>query len=267
VNLMDVFLSEGILHLVLEFCPYNLEQIIRDKSILLRTFHVKTYMQMLFSGLDCLHRNYILHRDLKPANLLIGSDGHLKIADFGLARCYGSPNPMTAEVVSLWYRAPELLFGARLYGAAVDMWAAGCIMAETILRTALFPGDAANVNQLAKIFNVMGTPQESDWPGVTLLPNYVEFEPREPLDIKQLFLRGSTDGNQQPADYDLIMRLLQLNPNKRLTAGQALLHRYLHVEPLPCDPKDLPLPGGSNKRPGSATDITSGGADKKSRFL
>lgn len=207
---------------------------------------------------------------MKPANLLIGSDGRLKIADFGLARCYGSPNPMTAEVVSLWYRAPELLFGARLYGAAVDMWAAGCILAEVILRTAIFPGEATNVNQLAKIFNVMGTPQETDWPGVTLLPNYVEFEQREPLDLKPLFRSRGSDGNsqQQPLDYDLLTRLLQLNPNKRMTAGQALLHHYFHVDPLPCDPMDLPMPGGATKRPVSATEagVAVSAAEKKSRF-
>jgi cyclin-dependent kinase 7 len=112
VELVDVFLTNDVLCLVLEFCPFNLEDIIRDKNILLRTQHQKCYLKMLLQGVDCCHSQYILHRDLKPANILFSADGDLKIADFGLARTHSSPMKMTDEIATLWYRPPELLFGA-----------------------------------------------------------------------------------------------------------------------------------------------------------
>jgi cyclin-dependent kinase 7 len=159
IELFDVFAHKQNIHLVFEFMPFDLEKIIRDQSLVLSPAHIKCIMKMLFQGLDYMHSNFVLHRDLKPAyvaasypnnnnnntiatnidtllvsmgsNLLIGADGTLKITDFGLARVYGEPNRrLSSEVVTLWYRAPELLFGATAYGPAVDIWAAGCIFAE-----------------------------------------------------------------------------------------------------------------------------------------
>lgn len=126
LRLVDVFISEEqqsdrVLHLVIEFCSYDMEKIIRDKSILLHPQHTKKYMEMLLKGIEWCHSHFILHRDLKPANLLIGSDGRLKLADFGLARSFSSPERLTYEVVTMWYRSPELLFGATAYAGAVDV--------------------------------------------------------------------------------------------------------------------------------------------------
>eukprot|EP00981_Chlorochromonas_danica_P013643 scaffold6599_cov166-Ochromonas_danica.AAC.1 len=126
VDLKDVFISGGVLHMVMEFCPFDLLQVIQDKTIYLRSNHSKCYLKMILL-------------DLKPANLLIGNDGQLKLADFGLARNFGSPEAMTSEVVTRWYRAPELLFGAQYYSVGVDIWAVGCIFAEIVLRSPLFP--------------------------------------------------------------------------------------------------------------------------------
>lgn len=106
----------------------------------------------------------IYFQDLKPNNLLVNSEGILKLGDFGLAKFYGSPNRIyTHQVVTRWYRSPELLFGARIYGVGVDMWAVGCILAELLLRVPFLQGES-DLDQLTKIFQVLGTPTEETWP-------------------------------------------------------------------------------------------------------
>eukprot|EP01039_Chlorochromonas_danica_P003863 gene3864-4220_t len=240
VDLKDVFISGGVLHMVMEFCPFDLLQVIQDKTIYLRSNHSKCYLKMILLGIEHLHKNYILHRDLKPANLLIGNDGQLKLADFGLARNFGSPEAMTSEVVTRWYRAPELLFGAQYYSVGVDIWAVGCIFAEIVLRSPLFPGDT-DIEQLAKIFNVLGTPSPTTWLGVDMLPKYIEFEVRQPLNLGTLFGK-----NKQL--IDLLLRLLELNPSKRITATEALQHPYFSEAPEACSPGDLPVPAAVKAR-------------------
>lgn len=253
LSLVDVFISEEqqsdrVLHLVIEFCSYDLEKVIRDKSILLQAQHTKKYMEMLLNGIEWCHSHFILHRDLKPANLLIGGDGRLKLADFGLARSFSSPERLTHEVVTMWYRSPELLFGATAYAEAIDMWAVGVIFAELILRVPLFPGES-DLDQLGKVFNVLGTPitcvtsdvKPSDsgrvWENADLLPSYVEFEACDPLDLTQLF--GGTSGS---LTLNLLQSLLVFNPNKRATAVQCLKHAYFTTAPLPSTLDQLPRP-------------------------
>ena len=119
---------------------------------------VKSYTRQMMTGLAYCHSHRIIHRDLKPQNLLIDSLGHLKLADFGLARAFGVPaRSYTHEVITLWYRAPEILLGAPTYAIPVDIWSAGCIFAELVMRKALFPGDS-EIDELFRIFRVLGTP-------------------------------------------------------------------------------------------------------------
>lgn len=162
----------------------------------------------------------IFLKDLKPNNLLINSAGILKIGDFGLARYYGSPNRLyTHQVVTRWYRAPELLFGARNYGEGVDMFAVGCIIAELLLRGPLFPGDS-DLGQLAKIFEVLGTPNDNNWEDHRSLPDYCEFKPCVPIQLRDIFTAAPDDL------LEVIDKLLKLNPNERCGAKQALQMNY-----------------------------------------
>ncbi|KAG9877939.1 cell division control protein 2 serine/threonine protein kinase, partial [Aureobasidium melanogenum] len=139
---------------------------------------VKKFMHQLCAGIRYCHAHRILHRDLKPQNLLIDKEGNLKLADFGLARAFGVPlRTYTHEVVTLWYRAPEILLGGRQYSTGVDMWSVGCIFAEMATRKPLFPGDS-EIDEIFKIFRILGTPTEVDWPGVTSFPDFKPSFPK-----------------------------------------------------------------------------------------
>jgi cyclin-dependent kinase 7 len=209
IGLLDVFGHKSNISLIFDFMDADLEMIIKDRQILLPPPHVKAYSLMMLQGLEYLHTHWILHRDLKPNNLLINKQGILKIADFGLAKFYGSPNRiMTHQVVTRWYRCPELLFGARLYSTGVDIWAVGCIIAELMLRVPFLPGDS-DIGQLTKIFEVCGTPDEKVWPGVTRLPDYIEFKPLPCQLFKDIFSAAGDDMLQ------LLDSCFKLNPSAR----------------------------------------------------
>ncbi|XP_060071161.1 cyclin-dependent kinase 7-like, partial [Ylistrum balloti] len=135
IGLLDVFGHRSNVSLVFDFMETDLEIVIKDNEIVLTPGHIKSYILQTLKGLEYLHSHWILHRDLKPNNLLINQQGILKLGDFGLAKFYGSPTRIyTHQVVTRWYRCPELLFGARQYGTGVDMWAVGCILAELLRR-------------------------------------------------------------------------------------------------------------------------------------
>ncbi|XP_022725570.1 cyclin-dependent kinase D-1-like isoform X2 [Durio zibethinus] len=163
IELIDAFPHKGNLHLVFEFMETDLEAVIRDRNIFLSPADIKSYIQMTLKGLAFCHKKWVLHRDMKPNNLLIGPNGQLKLADFGLARIFGSPDrKFTHQVFARWYRAPELLFGTKQYGAGVDVWAAACIFAELLLRRPFLQG-TSDIDQLGKIFAAFGTPTSSQW--------------------------------------------------------------------------------------------------------
>lgn len=225
LKLYEAYTADDCIHMVLEFCPTDLERVINDKSIFLKGEHIQSYMAMAIAGVAFCHDNFVLHRDLKPSNLLIGLNGSIRVADFGLAKSYPTSGNMTPTVVTIWYRSPELLFGAKHYSAAVDVWAMGCIFAELMLRRPIFQANSdSNIEQLQKIFNVMGTPTLENWKNVELLPQFIEFEKRDPLILKELIVdkcRQSTEA------YDLLKKLLMLDPRQRCTMQESKEFNYI----------------------------------------
>lgn len=234
--LIEVFSSENHVNLVLQYCEFDLEKVILDKQPFKRG-DVQAYLQMTLRGIEACHDAWVLHRDLKPQNLLLDSNGVLKLGDFGLARLYAEEPAriMSSVVVTLWYRAPELLFGAQQYGTGVDMWSIGLIFAELMTRVPVLKG-TGEIDQLVKTFHLLGTPNEQDWPDCVLLPNYMEFTKTTPYPLNQIFQGESVEA------LDLLGRMLQLNPNKRPTAKEALEHPYFTGPNAvkPTHPSDLP---------------------------
>ncbi|KAF2472565.1 Pkinase-domain-containing protein [Lindgomyces ingoldianus] len=177
---------------------------------------VKKFMTQLCQGIRYCHAHRVLHRDLKPQNLLIDKEGNLKLADFGLARAFGVPlRTYTHEVVTLWYRAPEILLGGRQYSTGVDMWSVGCIFAEMCTRKPLFPGDS-EIDEIFKIFRILGTPTEGDWPGVTSFPDFKPSFPKwQRTDV------ANTVTTLDDLGLDLLEALLVYDPAGRISAKQA----------------------------------------------
>lgn len=242
IGLLDVFGHKSNVSLVFEFVDTDLEVIIKDSKIVLTPANIKSYMIQTLQGLEYLHMNWIMHRDLKPNNLLVNSHGILKVGDFGLAKFYGSPTRInTHQVVTRWYRAPELLYGARHYATGVDMWAVGCILAELLLRVPFLPGDT-DLNQLDKIFSVFGTPTEDLWPGVKLLPDYIQFKPYPSIPLREIFTAAGDDL------IDLAESLFNLYPLKRCTATEALKMPYFSNRPAPTEGLKLPMPSTVQKQ-------------------
>lgn len=179
VRLLDVIHNDKNLYLVFEYLNQDLKKLLDNHDAAgLDDSLVKSYLWQLLQGIAHCHTQRVLHRDLKPQNLLIDEEGNIKLADFGLARSISLPiRSYTHEVVTLWYRAPEILLGSSVYGPAVDIWAIGCIFAEMYTKKALFPGDS-EIDQLFRIFRTLGTPNETIWPGVTSLPDFKKTFPQ-----------------------------------------------------------------------------------------
>ncbi|ROT62100.1 putative cyclin-dependent kinase 10 [Penaeus vannamei] len=202
---------------------------------------IKTYQSLrVFKGLAYLHRKEIVHRDVKVSNLLLTNQGTIKIADFGLARELGYPmSPMTPQVVTLWYRAPELLFqvghvlgnglglGAKTQTTGVDMWAAGCILGELLLHKPLLPGKS-EIEQINLIINLLGTPNDNIWPDFSQLPAIENFtlKPQPYNNLKTKFPMLSSSGHR------LLNFLFMYDPKRRATAEECLESSYFKEHPL-----------------------------------
>lgn len=258
VGLIDVFGHKSSVSLVFEFMSTNLEDIIMDTNLVLSPANIKSMMLMTCLGIEYLHNNWILHRDLKPNNLLMDKQGNVKLHDFGLAKQYGSPNRVyTHQVVTRWYRCPELLFGAKNYGTGIDMWAVGCIFAELLLRVPFLQGES-DLGQLSKIFETLGTPTDEDWPGLRDLSDFVEFKKFPRIPLADIFSAAGDDL------LNLIESLFFYDPVKRVTGTECLKHKYFSNRPAPTPPNLLPHPGSGNSQ---SDDIVSNGSHSLKRKL
>eukprot|EP01135_Chromosphaera_perkinsii_P002979 Nk52_evm1s232 gene=Nk52_evmTU1s232 len=235
IGLLDVFgKRKANVNLVFEFMDTDLEILIKEKSIIFKAADIKRIILMTLQGIEYLHDNWVLHRDLKPNNLLVGVDGTVKITDFGLARTFGSPDRLySSQVVTRWYRSPELLLGAKNYGTGVDIWAVGCIFAELMLRNPFLPGES-DLDQLNKIFSALGTPTFAQWPGMKKLPDYVQFQEYPAVPFSQIFTAASHDAIR------LIGTMFEFDPCNRCTASEALKSDYFRNKPYAAPPQHLP---------------------------
>jgi len=238
VRLYDVILTDQKLTLVFEFLDQDLKKYLDsfgDNGLDART--TKSFLRQLLQGICHCHENRVLHRDLKPQNLLINREGELKLADFGLARSFGIPvRSYTHEVVTLWYRSPEVLLGSRHYSTPIDLWSVGCIFAEIASGRPLFPG-RNDKDQLLRIFKVLGTPTLDDWPGMAELPqyqqNYTVYKRQSLGKIVPLNQKG----------IDLLEEFLHYDPEKRVTAEKAIEHPYFKEDDGEATDEKLPETG------------------------
>jgi len=232
VTLQDTFFaSGGDVFMVFDYMESDLAGVLHT-PVVFTVAHVKCLLSQILDALRVLHSKSIMHRDCKASNLLLNGRGNVKLCDFGLATNYRTRDRFGCNVVTLWYRAPELLLGDERYGPSVDMWSAGVIFGELALRRHMFPG-RNDQHQLQLIFEGCGVPNDDVWPGVTALPNW------RPYGRVASQLRALTESVLPPDGVDLLCELLSLNPAVRPSAAQALQHPYFHNEPK-CVPSELP---------------------------
>ncbi|XP_030055956.1 cyclin-dependent kinase 14 isoform X2 [Microcaecilia unicolor] len=225
VLLHDIIHTKETLTLVFEYVHTDLCQYMDKHPGGLHPDNVKLFLFQLLRGLSYIHQRYILHRDLKPQNLLISDTGELKLADFGLARAKSVPShTYSNEVVTLWYRPPDVLLGSTEYSTCLDMWGVGCIFVEMIQGVAAFPGMKDIQDQLERIFLILGTPNEDTWPGVHSLPHFKpeRFMQYGSKNLRQAWNKLSYVNHAE----DLASKLLQCFPKNRLSAQAALNHDY-----------------------------------------
>lgn len=232
---------KGSIFLVFDFCEHDLAGLLSNTHVKFTLSEIKKVMQMLLNGLYYIHRNKILHRDMKAANVLITRDGVLKLADFGLARAFSlaknsQPNRYTNRVVTLWYRPPELLLGERIYGPPIDLWGAGCIMAEMWTRSPIMQGNTEQ-HQLTLISQLCGSITPEVWPNVDKYELYQKLElpkgqKRKVKDRLKAYVKDAYA-------LDLIDKLLVLDPAQRIDSDDALNHDFFWSDPMPSDLKNM----------------------------
>ncbi|KAI8074119.1 protein serine/threonine kinase [Gongronella butleri] len=221
LRLYDVLHKERKLILVFEYLDSDLKKFLDSNGGDIDPWTIKQMMYQLLKGIAFCHSHRVLHRDLKPQNLLISKKGELKLGDFGLARAFGIPvRNYSRDVVTLWYRAPDVLMGSKQYSTSIDLWSAGCIFAEMASGSPLFPGISV-ADQLQCIFKILGTPTEDTWPRVSQIPEYKpDFEMFAPIPLENLLTKLDATG------IDLLKQLLAYPPDQRINATDALEHPY-----------------------------------------
>lgn len=238
VNLNEIVVSreKKAVYLVMEYVEHDLYSLLEKMDQTFRPSEVKCLMLQLLNAVKTLHDRWIIHRDIKTSNLLLNNKGILKLADFGLAReTFDEGGAMTPGVVTLWYRAPEVLLGSSVYTKAIDIWSVGCIFAELLTNKPLFNGNG-DIDQIDKMFKILGSPTEKVWPDYPNMPHVKKFKftvnPYSTL--KQRFSFLTENG------FDLLKQMLTYDPQQRITAEEALNHPYFTEAPPPKDPDMMP---------------------------
>ncbi|XP_039605698.1 cyclin-dependent kinase 19 [Polypterus senegalus] len=263
IALQKVFLSHSDrkVWLLFDYAEHDLWHIIKfhraskanKKPMQLPRSMVKSLLYQILDGIHYLHANWVLHRDLKPANILVMGEGpergRVKIADMGFARLFNSPLKPLADldpvVVTFWYRAPELLLGARHYTKAIDIWAIGCIFAELLTSEPIFHCRQEDIktsnpfhhDQLDRIFSVMGFPADKDWEDIRKMPEYPTLQKdfRRTTYANSSLIKYMEKHKVKPDSkvFLLLQKLLTMDPTKRITSEQALQDAYFQEDPLP----------------------------------
>ncbi|ORX40866.1 cyclin-dependent protein kinase [Kockovaella imperatae] len=246
VALREVILEDKAIYMVFEYAEHDFLQIIHHHSQTARTpipgMTLRRLLHQLLAGVHFLHSNFVLHRDLKPANILVTSSGIVKIGDLGLARLWHKPLASMGlfggdkVVVTIWYRAPELILGAKHYTAAVDMWAIGCIYAELLSLRPIFKGDEAKLDskktlpfqrdQMGKICEVLGPVKPEQWPGIIHMPEYKTYTTSGPYPMPNPLPQWYHQRSSSAQGYELLCRLFEWDPAKRLTSRESLTHPW-----------------------------------------
>ncbi|KAJ2712093.1 cyclin-dependent protein kinase [Coemansia spiralis] len=249
IELCEVVMDDGAIHMVMDYAEFDLLSIMQHHTHHLRKpipeLVVKSILWQLLNGVAYLHANLILQRDLKPANIMITSSGVVKVGDMGLARVFRRPFvPLYSGdkvVVTVWYRAPELLLGSRHYTTAIDMWSVGCIFAEMLALRPIFKGDEVKMekkqvpfqrNQVNRILEVLGTPTKEQWPQLELMPDHAHMKQfrHYPPALKQWY---ANTGHKSDPGFQLLASMLEYDQARRITAADALDHPYFREDPKP----------------------------------
>ncbi|KAL7648438.1 UNVERIFIED_CONTAM: hypothetical protein RMT77_000344 [Armadillidium vulgare] len=263
INLQRVFLSHNDrkVWLLFDYSEHDLWHIIKyhraakvkQKTVVVTKSMVKSLLYQILDGIRYLHSNWVLHRDLKPANILVMGEGpergRVKIADMGFARLFNSPLKPLADldpvVVTFWYRAPELLLGARHYTKAIDIWAIGCIFAELLTSEPIFHCRQEDIktsnpyhhDQLDRIFNVMGFPMEKDWVDIKKMPEHAtlmkDFKKNNYVNSSLVKYMERYKIKPDTKAFMLLQKLLTMDPTKRITSELAMQDPFFQEEPLP----------------------------------
>ncbi|XP_010551835.1 PREDICTED: LOW QUALITY PROTEIN: cyclin-dependent kinase 12 [Tarenaya hassleriana] len=229
--------NSNSMYFVFEYMEHDLEGLCSSPDIKFTEAQIKCYMKQLLWGVEHCHLRGIMHRDIKASNILVNNKGILKLADFGLANIVTSRNKnhLTSRVVTLWYRAPELLMGSTSYGVSVDLWSVGCVFAEILTGGPVLKG-RTEIEQLHKIYKLCGSPPEDFWEKTRLHPQTKMFKPQHSYGgcLRERFEEFPTTA------VNLLETLLSIDPEKRRTSSSALMSEYFTTKPYPCDPSTLP---------------------------